>query len=101
MSSSYLHRSLSRPAHRRSAVSRLCPGRWLFHRAKRWTADAKADEPSQTWTHGGRTRPPCPLHGASWGTAIGGLSMNRLLVKLAIAAAVGSLLSSNRTAAQE
>jgi hypothetical protein len=32
---------LFHPAHRRSAVSRLCPGRTLFHRAKCWTDDAR------------------------------------------------------------
>jgi hypothetical protein len=58
------------------------------------------DEPSETWTHGGRARPPCLLHRLSKGTAIGGLSMNRLHVKLAMTAAVVGLLFSDSIAAQ-
>jgi phosphodiesterase/alkaline phosphatase D-like protein len=41
-----------------------------------------------------------PVPSLFQGTSFGGLSVNRLLLKLAIAATVGSLLSSNPTAAQ-
>ena len=56
----------------------------------------KADEPSETWSAWGSRATPCVRIGLSKGTAIGGLSsMNRLLLTLAITAAVGSLLSSS------
>src|SRR5258706_8991380 len=63
-------------------------------------ADARQTSRARHGRMGGRARPPIRLALSFQGTAFGGVSVNRLLLTLAIMTMIGSLLYSNPAAAQ-
>src|SRR5205807_10200816 len=95
-----LLRGRFRPAHRRSAALRLSRVRTLFGSAKQMRGSARND----IWTHGTARGLHAPFvvlpREYELSDSVRGLSMNRLLLILVVAATTGSLLFSRPTAAQ-